>query len=297
MPAFKDLTGLRFGRLVVEYQCPEKKNNKIVWHCKCDCGNERDIMGSQLTKSASPTRSCGCLQKENTRLANQSEDLSGKKYGRLTVLYRIPDSSMWKCECECGNYIEVSTNHLNSGHTQSCGCLQKDRTSETSSLNLVGEKYGLLTVLSLDVEKSVPKHRYYKCKCECGNIISVSTNNLRNGNTQTCGCGLMSHGEIKIKNLLTEYNIPFEREKTFDTCINPETGKKLRFDFYVDNKYLIEYDGEQHFNPRGFMEQDKSLTQRDKIKNKWCEENHIPLIRIPYTKYSTLSIDDLLLTN
>ena len=46
MPAFKDLTGLRFGRLVVEYQCQEKKNNKIMWHCKCDCGNERDIMGS-----------------------------------------------------------------------------------------------------------------------------------------------------------------------------------------------------------------------------------------------------------
>ena len=36
-------------------------------------------------------------------------------------------------------------------------------------------------------------------------------------------------------------------EKTFSTCINPKTGKQLRFDFYVNNKYLIEYDGIQHY--------------------------------------------------
>ena len=42
--------------------------------------------------------------------------------------------------------------------------------------------------------------------------------------------------------LLTENNIPFIQEKKFDSCISPK-GNPLRFDFYVNNKYLIEYDG------------------------------------------------------
>ena len=53
----------------------------------------------------------------------------------------------------------------------------------------------------------------------------------------------LSHGEIEISTILKEYNIPFEMEKTFKTCINPKTKKLLRFDFYVNNQYLIEFDG------------------------------------------------------
>jgi hypothetical protein len=57
----------------------------------------------------------------------------------------------------------------------------------------------------------------------------------------------MSRGEIKIRDILTSYNISFEQEKTFDTCINPQTKKHLRFDFFVNNSYLIEYNGKQHY--------------------------------------------------
>lgn len=299
MPAFIDLTGKHFGKLTVEYRLPEKRNGKIVWHCKCECGNYKDIIGSQLTKTKSPTCSCGCLQKERTREANQSKSLVGKKYGKLTVIQRLPESSLWECLCDCGNSVIVSTNHLNSGHTQSCGCFQKEQTSKASFINLTGKKYGMLTVLGLDVEKSTPKKKIYKCLCECGNETYVNGSHLVRGDTQTCGCKQMSHGEIKISQILSEYNIPFEREKTFDTCINPYTGKKLRFDFFVNNHYLIEYDGSQHYGlARGYMKDDEiNLIQRDKFKNQWCQENNIPLIRIPYTKYDTLTIDDLLLPN
>ena len=118
-----DLTGRRFGRLAVQYELPERRNGRIFWHCKCDCGNEKDVAGVQLTKTEHPTQSCGCLQRERTRLANQSEDLSGKKFGSLTVLRRIPNSSKWECLCECRNHVITDTNHLNMGQTRSCGCL------------------------------------------------------------------------------------------------------------------------------------------------------------------------------
>jgi hypothetical protein len=77
----------------------------------------------------------------------------------------------------------------------------------------------------------------------------------------------------------------------------------LRFDFGIldDNNnliYLIEYDGEQHYNITGGwsnQEHLNNLQQRDKIKNEYCLINNIPLIRIPYTKYNSLTIKDLLL--
>lgn len=76
-------------------------------------------------------------------------------------------------------------------------------------------------------------------------------------------------------------------------------GTNAKFDFYVEDKYLIEYDGETHFNSNlhGWFTEDKLEAQleRDAIKNKWCKENNIPLIRIPYTILKYLKIEDLLL--
>ena len=57
----------------------------------------------------------------------------------------------------------------------------------------------------------------------------------------------MSIGEDIIINILKENNIPFVTQKTFENCRFPYSNRKARFDFYIDNKYLIEYDGEQHF--------------------------------------------------
>ena len=59
---------------------------------------------------------------------------------------------------------------------------------------------------------------------------------------------------------------------------------------------LIEYDGEQHFEPFGY---DKDLSkfistqERDAYKNQWCKENNIRLIRIPYTEYNNLTMEYL----
>ena len=66
----------------------------------------------------------------------------------------------------------------------------------------------------------------------------------------------------------------------------------------MDEKYLIEYDGEQHFQKNDFFGGEKAFLERqerDLIKTQWCKEHNIPLIRIPYTKYETLYIEDLLL--
>ena len=75
------------------------------------------------------------------------EDLTGKTYGRLTVIKRAEDGvskdgkqkfSQWECSCSCGNpqHIIVQTASLNNGNTQSCGCLRKERASSANRKRL-----------------------------------------------------------------------------------------------------------------------------------------------------------------
>lgn len=119
---------------------------------------------------------------------------------------------------------------------------------------------------------------------------------MRRGHTRSCGCDRRSHGEIKVSELLDKAQISYIQEyKPFKFS----SGANASFDFYVDNKYIIEYDGETHYqyNLHGWHneEQLKAQQERDMIKNQWCKDNNIPLIRIPYSILSTLSIEDLLL--
>lgn len=291
--AKRNLTGQKFGRLTVLYELPERKNGKIQWRCRCDCGNEKDVLSTSLTSGH--TQSCGCLQKEKTSAANKRNiDLVGHCFGRLVVLSRSTTSAKWVCRCDCGNLVEVTTTHLKTGHTKSCGCLQKDIASEVRGINLNGQRFGFLTVEGLDIEKSTSEKKYWICQCDCGNRISVSTGDLRSGNTQSCGCSKLSHGEMKIKSLLEEYNIPFEQEKSFPDCVNPSTNRLLRFDFFVNNQYLIEFDGKQHYEQSPNWEPLEDIQRRDRIKDTWCKEHNITLIRIPYTRLNTLTIEDLL---
>lgn len=101
-----------------------------------------------------------------------------------------------------------------------------------------------------------------------------------------------SKGEIEIFNWLKENKIDFITEKSFDGC---KYKSKLRFDFYIPSKNLcLEYDGEQHHryfsfsskqNPKEF----ELLKTKDEIKNKFCKDNNIELIRIPYWDFDNIS--------
>lgn len=59
---FKDITGQRFGRLIVIQRSERKSCREWLWECVCDCGNVIETAGSRLRNATS--RSCGCLQKE-----------------------------------------------------------------------------------------------------------------------------------------------------------------------------------------------------------------------------------------
>jgi hypothetical protein len=95
--------------------------------------------------------------------------------------------------------------------------------------------------------------------------------------------------------MLNKLNLSFISQKSFQDCLL-KSGRKGRFDFFINNQYIIEFDGSQHFSWKGnntWNNKDKFKTTRenDLVKNKYCFEHNIPLIRIPYNiKYT---IDDL----
>ena len=64
-----------------------------------------------------------------TRKSNPKIDLTNKLFTYLTPKYYIKGGK-WHCECKCGNEVDVDTRNLNSGHTKSCGCFQKEMASK-----------------------------------------------------------------------------------------------------------------------------------------------------------------------
>lgn len=237
-------------------------------------------------------------------------DLVGQKFGRWTVLERAPNkgkSVYWVCQCDCGTIKQVKAASLKSGRSQSCGCLQKDLLANRGPeykgkkiIHLEGQKFGDLEVLEL-VGLDDRKQAIWRCKCSCGKIINVKAWPLSSGKKTNCGCKTtMSRGENKIRDLLLSNNLFFIQQASTElNCKYPDTKISARFDFYVNNSYIIEYDGETHFEENignGWITEDKYLytKKHDQYKNEWCKNNNIPIIRIPYTHYNDLCLEDLL---
>ena len=298
MKPLYDLTGQKFGRWEVLAYSERKANGKHYWKCRCECGTERDVYGSELRTGKST--SCGCYRRERTSQARK-KNLIGKVFDRLTVVKeagQTPDKEyLWECCCVCGNIITVRGNSLTSGNTKSCGCLQKERTSNANRVDISGQRFGKLIALHPTEKRTIQHGVIWKCKCDCGSEIEYALNTLKEGKAFSCGC-IKSKGDERIGQLLTQNKISFSKEHTFLDCLNLE-GNKLRFDFLINNAYLIEYDGEQHFKTQnhGWNTEEylNKIQIHDKIKNQYCFEHNIPLIRIPYTHLSKLCLEDLLL--
>jgi hypothetical protein len=128
--------------------------------------------------------------------------------------------------------------------------LQKDITSNLFFKDLSGNRYGMLTVIKRREDKENGEYTLYECLCDCGNTSFVRAGQLQTNQTWSCGCLRKSHGELKIQRLLEENNIFYQEEYKFEDCINPKTSKSLRFDFFINNSYLVEFDGEQHFKQK-----------------------------------------------
>lgn len=192
-----DLTGKRFGFLNVLRRLPNHVtkggNSLVVYECQCDCGSVVAVKAGHLRTGH--TKSCGKCDLAGP--CHNLDDLTGQKFGFLTVVGRADDHVSsggnkfvaWDCKCTCGNHIVVTSGHLKTGHTRSCGnCGKFDHSHD-----FTGEKIGRLTVIKRTNDwYTYPNgDRDFKwlCKCECGNYTVKRGNVLRDVRfKQSCGC-------------------------------------------------------------------------------------------------------------
>jgi len=126
------------------------------------------------------------------------KDYSNHTFGRWTAIKEVErnkhNQRQYLCRCECGTEKIVILAALTSGKSRSCGCLPPPK------MDLVGQKYGRLTVLK-EVEKKGNKRRFL-CRCDCGNTTIVPMSSLRNSSVQSCGCLKKERArELKSKDL------------------------------------------------------------------------------------------------
>lgn len=144
-------------------------------------------------------------------------------------------------------------------------------------------------------------HKYIKCKCLIDNYEWESLAcNLLNGSAGCPKCN-MSVGENKIIDFMEKYNLIYTRQKTFTDC---RDKLPLKFDIFDEtNNIAIEFQGEQHYfpvdfetnNPQKANRQFEELQKRDAIKQKYCIDNNITLICIPY--YERNNVENYLINN
>ena len=289
------------GWVIKEHGVPDSQltvvrpdpNKPQYWICRCDCGKEKSIRRGHLFDGSTKTCGHGTSRKSTN---TKKIDMTGwvmKEHGversRLTVIDQAPHKNgrvAWNCICECGNKTVVLGTALRDGSILSCGCL----THDVQFIDMTGWKmweHGVPTS-QFEVIKFIGKNKagevLWECKCSCGKIHNVRGSDLRGGKIRSCGC-LYYAGEKLISKLLMDANIPYSTQATFDTCLL-ETGNKAKFDFYIDNKYLIEYDGQQHFKCENWgwntKEQFEERVKRDKEKFDYCQNHNIKLYYITY---------------
>lgn len=186
----QDLTGKTFGRLTVLFPAKNREFRRIYWCCRCFCGSYKLIASSELVQGN--TVSCGCFRIERITEV-LGEDITGKVFNNLTVLYRTElksqtGSRLWCCRCSCGEIIYTTHSVLRTGAKRSCGCQSK---RELLQEKIVGRKFGNLFVLGPDrVDFNGIR---YKCLCDCGNIVSVMGARIFNGSAVSCGDKQMDH--------------------------------------------------------------------------------------------------------
>lgn len=158
--------------------------------------------------------------------------------------------TMWKCQCDCGNIKTIMATSLKNGRTQSCGCYNKERISESNSKNLIGRKFGRLTVIKRDENRA--SHWFCLCDCQKNTLNpkykSIFSGNLINGKIVSCGCYNKEQSKIQMKKMRKQYNTYDFNDNTVHVYDN--TNNKIIIDrddfdkikdfyWYVDKKGYV----------------------------------------------------------
>jgi len=202
----------------------------------------------------------------------------GNRYDYSLVKY-VRASSKVKIICKVHGEFEQQPRHHSSG--QGCLLCCNDRFTKTREqfikdcVEIHGDRF------DYSLTDYINNATLVSIICKEHGIFKQNPSKHLLG--QGCPICNSSMGELAVEKWLQDNQIDFESQKRFDGCRNKYP---LPFDFYLpESNMIIEYDGEQHYNPIkhwGGEEYLKKIQTHDAIKNKYCKDNNITLIRISY---------------
>lgn len=177
----KSYVGKKFNHLTIIEEDGGYRTKAI---CRCDCGNIVEVKKKDVILGAK--KYCGdksCPYK--TKRSTSKKNIIGEKFNSLLVLEEFSTRNSkgqrikkLRCQCDCGNVIEIIKSNVINGHTKSCGCLNKNK----HMINRTGQKFGMLTIL-----KELGNNKIL-CQCDCGSTKEYTKSLVVKGNTKSCGC-------------------------------------------------------------------------------------------------------------
>jgi len=259
------------------------------------------LPGDLLNKKVRP--SINSAVDKNTAFKLIVQKIHGTKYDYSLTKY-IGNREKVEIFCKkCQQQFYITPNRHLQGHgCISCGLQRaKDKNQKIVEERAKTIEADIISIHNdrINCDKLIYKGNKIKSLFGCNvneehGYWSATTNDILSG----CGCPKCnsSKGEVKISDTLKSLGIKFVQQKTFKEC---RFKNPLKFDFYIPKYNMcIEYDGRQHFEPIDLFEGEEGFVKtqkRDVIKNKFCQENGIRLLRIPCTEKD--NIEQILIEN
>lgn len=243
---------------------------------------------------------CGVTSRAQKRSSDTEEftlkatTVHGDRYDYSRVNY---ESNKKKVEIVCkdhGSFFQQPISHLQGVGCPACGgnLLKTTEDFITMAKQVHGDTYDYSQV---DYRGATSQVRII-CK-KHGIFLQKAHAHLTNRGCLSCNS---SKGELRIKDLLIKQGIPFSQQKRFTDC---RYKSPLPFDFFVNETFLIEFDGVQHFKPFSFgsdqsskkMEENFAFQKmKDGIKSQFCEDRGFKLYRISYLEDVNLRLAEIL---
>lgn len=175
------------------------------------------------------------IPEQNVSTNPRAKDLTGQKFGRLTVLSRSVRNSngavTWLCACDCGKTKVVIGYNMTCGRTTSCGCYAKEKPRKVNDLQ--GKRFGRLLVISRFGSTPKKQSATWLCLCDCGKSSVVMGGHLLSGNTSSCGCykidkaaSRITHGQSRVSGYSGAY---VSWCGMLTRCNNPKATKWERY--------------------------------------------------------------------